>query len=312
MDVSLEKNSNPLVSVIIPNYNHAKYLNERIQSILNQTFQNFEIIILDDKSNDDSLEVINKYREDPHVSHIIVNDANTGKPCMQWKKGITIAKGELIWIAESDDTCSPFFLEKLLALHHSENTVLAFARSQRIDDDGHLYFTYDPGISEGVWNGKDFIASYLGKRCYIVNASSVLFKKKFFASISEDYLNLQGSADWLFWIELCKLGNVGFCGEVLNYMRYHESNATIINSLKGINYFADKKIIDYLYFQGLISKYTYKQNIHYRILEIKSRKFETETIRRDLLNLWGGNTLGYKVRSFLSMVLNKLDCMLWS
>ena len=95
-------------------------------------------------------------------------------------------------------------------------------------------------------------------------------------------------------------------------MRYHESNATIINSLKGINYFADKKIIDYLYSQRLISKYTYKQNLHYKILEIKSRKFETEQIRRDLLNLWGGNTLRYQLRSLLSMVLNKFDCLLWS
>lgn len=310
--MSLRNNGNPLVSVIIPNYNHAKYLDERIQSILNQSFQDFEIIILDDKSNDDSLEVIDKYRDNSHISCIIVNDANTGKPCMQWKKGITIAKGDLIWIAESDDTCSPFFLERLVALHHSSDVVLAFCRSQRIDDNGCLSFTYDPGISDGIWSGKDFIANSLGKRCYIVNASSVLFKKKFFADISEDYLNLQGSADWLFWIELCKQGDIGFCGEVLNYMRYHESNATIINSLKGINYFADKKIIDYLYSQRLISKYTYKQNLHYKILEIKSRKFETEQIRRDLLNLWGGNTLRYQLRSLLSMVLNKFDCLLWS
>jgi glycosyltransferase involved in cell wall biosynthesis len=54
--------NNPLVSVIIPNYNHARFLDERIQSILNQTYQNFEVIILDDKSSDNSVEVINKYK----------------------------------------------------------------------------------------------------------------------------------------------------------------------------------------------------------------------------------------------------------
>jgi len=52
----------PLVSVIIPNYNHARFLDERILSILNQTYQNFELIILDDKSTDNSVEVINKYK----------------------------------------------------------------------------------------------------------------------------------------------------------------------------------------------------------------------------------------------------------
>ena len=50
----------PFVSVIIPNYNHAKYLDERIQSVLTQTYQNFEIILLDDKSTDNSVEIINK------------------------------------------------------------------------------------------------------------------------------------------------------------------------------------------------------------------------------------------------------------
>ena len=53
----------PLVSIIIPNYNHAQYLDERIQSVLKQTYQNFEVIILDDKSTDNSLEVINKYKD---------------------------------------------------------------------------------------------------------------------------------------------------------------------------------------------------------------------------------------------------------
>ncbi len=49
---------NPLVSVIVPNYNHSKYLSERLSSIINQTFQDFELIILDDASTDDSLEII--------------------------------------------------------------------------------------------------------------------------------------------------------------------------------------------------------------------------------------------------------------
>ena len=53
----------PLVSVIIPNYNHARFLDERIQSILNQTYQNFEVIILDDISSDNSVEFINQYKD---------------------------------------------------------------------------------------------------------------------------------------------------------------------------------------------------------------------------------------------------------
>ena len=75
----------PLVSVIVPNYNHAPFLEERINSILNQSYDNYELIILDDKSTDNSLEVIKKYRDHVRVSDVIVNEkiavplSNNGK-----------------------------------------------------------------------------------------------------------------------------------------------------------------------------------------------------------------------------------------
>lgn len=108
------KMENPKVSVIIPNFNHEKYLDERIQSVLNQTYTDFEVIILDDVSKDNSKEVIEKYRSNPHVSNIVYNTENSGSTFKQWAKGFNLAKGGLIWIAESDDSCSPKLLEKLV------------------------------------------------------------------------------------------------------------------------------------------------------------------------------------------------------
>lgn len=90
----------PLVSIIIPNYNHAKYLDERIESCINQTFQDFEIIILDDCSPDNSKEVIEKYRNHPKVTNIIYNTTNSGSTFIQWNKGFEPAKGKYIWIGE--------------------------------------------------------------------------------------------------------------------------------------------------------------------------------------------------------------------
>ena len=104
-------NCNSLVSVIIPNYCHAQYLDQRIQSVLEQTYQNFEVIILDDKSTDNSLEVIDKYRSHPKVAKVIINEVNSGSPFKQWERGINEASGDIIWIAESDDYCTPDFLE---------------------------------------------------------------------------------------------------------------------------------------------------------------------------------------------------------
>ena len=103
-----------MVSVIVPNYCHAPYLRERIDSILNQTYQDFELILLDDCSTDNSREVLESYRNREHVSHILINEQNTGNTFLQWEKGLLLTKGEYVWIAESDDVAEPRFLETLL------------------------------------------------------------------------------------------------------------------------------------------------------------------------------------------------------
>lgn len=122
-------NLNPLVSAIIPNYNHARYLKQRLDSVFNQTYQNFEVILLDDCSTDNSLEIIEKYNGNPHLSQIVVNESNSGSVFKQWDKGINLAKGELIWIAESDDYCELTFLEEMVnALAAKKTVVVACAQ----------------------------------------------------------------------------------------------------------------------------------------------------------------------------------------
>src|SRR5476649_961009 len=101
-----------MVSVIIPNYNHEPYLEQRINSVLNQTYKNIEVIILDDNSTDSSRQVIERYRADTQIKHIVYNHTNSGSPFIQWKKGIDLAKGKYIWMAESDDYSDLTFLEK--------------------------------------------------------------------------------------------------------------------------------------------------------------------------------------------------------
>lgn len=92
-----------LVSIIIPNYNHAAFLQQRLNSVFQQTYQNFEVILLDDASTDASVAILNEYKDHPKVSHLVINERNSGSPFKQWQKGIALAKGEYVWIAESDD-----------------------------------------------------------------------------------------------------------------------------------------------------------------------------------------------------------------
>ena len=100
------------VSILIPNYNHALFLQQRIESVLNQTYQDFELIILDDCSTDHSKTIIESYRNHPKVSQIIYNQQNSGSVFKQWRKGIELAIGEYIWIAESDDYAAVDFLQE--------------------------------------------------------------------------------------------------------------------------------------------------------------------------------------------------------
>ena len=128
--------SSPLVSVIVPNYNHHLYLPERIESILLQEFQDFELILLDDCSPDDSVEIFERYRSNPKVSHICVNGQNSGSTFKQWEKGISLARGKYIWIAESDDSADPRLLGSIVnALERYPSAVVGFCSTVVIDSE---------------------------------------------------------------------------------------------------------------------------------------------------------------------------------
>src|SRR5947208_3454309 len=100
----------PAVSVIVPNYNHARYLPRRVESILAQTYRDFELILLDDGSTDESRSILSEYRNDPRVK-IELNERNSGSTFKQWNKGARMARGKYIWIAESDDYADERLLE---------------------------------------------------------------------------------------------------------------------------------------------------------------------------------------------------------
>src|ERR1022692_1882228 len=103
------------VSVVIPNYNHSRFLPRRIDSVLEQTFQDFELILLDDCSTDDSRSILSQYADESRV-RIEFNEVNSGTPFRQWNKGVGLARGEYVWIAESDDYADKRLLERLVAV----------------------------------------------------------------------------------------------------------------------------------------------------------------------------------------------------
>lgn len=280
----------PLVSVIVPNYNYARYMDERMQSILNQTYQNFEIIILDDYSTDNSRKVIEKYRGNPHVVAIVYNKENSGSTFKQWNKGFSIAKGELIWIAEADDTCKPNQLELLVNEFEKDNILsLAFVRTVAFDESGHEWIYYGSDIKNERTihiNGRKFVNKYMCRGSYVTNASSALFKRSILKLINDEYTTFKASGDVLFWIEIARNGNVSIINKPLNYCRRHGNNVTesVSKSGSAIQALEAKRIKDHLLNNKLISPIKYNivcaEFIYYHILY---HSFTSQEIKDQLL-----------------------------
>ncbi|MGB3526586.1 MAG: glycosyltransferase [Flavobacteriales bacterium] len=227
--------SPPLVSVIVPNYNHAAFLEERLASIRGQNMQDLELILLDDASTDGSMAVLEHMKACyPRTAHLVVNERNSGSPFKQWQKGIALAKGQWIWIAESDDRCAPDLLEQLLRFNteHGGRLGVLYSQSRVIDAMGDVKgsmsdwtsdLTADPFRTDFTLPGKQFLSDYLKVKNVIPNASAVIFRKTLLKdpSIWADLGGLRLLGDWLFWTRLVQLTDVGFICASLNDFREH-------------------------------------------------------------------------------------------
>lgn len=222
----------PKVSIIVPNYNYKKYLPKRLESIVRQTFNDYEIILLDDHSTDGSRELLKDFAKKEQVKYCIINPTNTGNPFVQWQKGIELAEGEYVWIAESDDYCDPNFLAELLPLMDATpKAAFALCGSHLIDgNDKPIHKNFDTWSQEDgkayLYTSQEYLKHYLLWRCTSYNASMVLFRKSFYQQITFESSSLRYSGDWLFWIKMAEMGDVIVLHKRLNYFRRHSTSVT--------------------------------------------------------------------------------------
>lgn len=264
-----------MVSVIVPNYNHSNYLNQRIDSILSQTYQDFELIILDDCSTDDSRDVINQYRNHPKIGHIVFNEVNSGTTFKQWKKGIELAKGEYIWIAESDDWCEANLLENLMkGFTNNQQCVIAYCQTYVITENNNITkVSFHNQLAEYV-NGEKYIQEYLTGSCSIWNASTVLFKKAHYLNVSDEFTTFKMCGDWRFYIDMARQGDVYISGEVLNYFRKHDKDVSGKMYGSGNNYLEELKILKYIRNNSLITETQFKASLLFKYIQFSVFKYK--------------------------------------
>lgn len=218
------KTITPLVSIIVPNYNHAPYLKQRMDSIIHQSFQDFEIILLDDRSTDESVEVLKQYADHPKVSYFIINEQNSGSPFKQWKKGLRLAQGKYVWIAETDDWADLHFLELLLPFVTKKNIALAFSNSNWTDKAGEIGKSLSIYKMNFERSGEEEIRRELLRRCTIQNVSAVLWKKSVLDSCSDDFVHYRACGDWMLYAEALLKGDVAYLSQALNNFRWYHDN----------------------------------------------------------------------------------------
>jgi len=242
----------PTVSVIIPNYNHARFLRQRIDSVLSQTYRDFEVFVLDDASADGSRQVLEAYVGHPQVA-MRLSHTNSGSTFAQWNKGVKLAQGKYVWLAESDDFADNTFLERLVpVLDQHPGVALVKARSLKVDEEGHHIpnTVEDPATRDWredfVIDGEEDCRLQLEHGNSISNASAVLFRRQVYLDVGGADESFRMCGDWLLWAKMMMEGDFAYCAEPLNRYRYHEGSVRSACLTNGIRDIEDLKVYRYL------------------------------------------------------------------
>jgi glycosyltransferase involved in cell wall biosynthesis len=204
----------PLVSVIIPVYTPSKWLFESINSALNQTYPNYEIIVVNDGSPEDVKSIMDQYKNNNKI-YYYEHPVNRGLAAAR-NTGISHSRGEYIFPLDADDTINPNFLSKSVARINSKTIVT----SKNMFNDKHLNPT------GGFWPKEGDLAwSNIVHRNVIINSS--MYPKTLWDEIQRYDENLFAYEDWEFWIRAYKAGYrlVRLDNEQINY-RVHGNNLT--------------------------------------------------------------------------------------
>ncbi len=231
----------PRVSVVVPNYNYARYLEERLQSIAAQSLPAYEIIVLDDASSDDSRERLQALRPllNPEP-RIIVNETNSGSLFRQWLRGVELARGDYVWIAEADDLAKPDFLMHIVSVMQDDpSIVIGYCQSTPIDERGRVmandYKQWTDDLSRQRWcssyvaSGAGEVTAGLSVKNTIPNVSAAVFRRDALLAVLraniEEIASYRIAGDWVVYLRLLQHGRIFYDPAPGNLHRRHAASA---------------------------------------------------------------------------------------
>lgn len=294
------KSKTPIVSVIIPTYNRANLLSRAIKSALSQTFQDFELIIVDDGSTDNTKEVVEKFKKkDNRVKYIW--QENSGGPASPKNKGIKASKGEYIAFLDDDDEWFPEKIEKQLEIFENskdKNIGIVACNALDVFEDSKTIKEYK--IKE---TKEEKYLPMILNGCLIHSSSSVVVKKNIFKKVGYFDKKLKTADDYDMWIKILSKYNFDFYPHPLFKYYIHGKNISFNES---ISLKKEQKCIILKKHKDLYDKYPkiYSNKLRYignRYIMLgkkrKARKILIKSIKNNPLNF----------RTYFSFLLSFLN-----
>lgn len=210
---------NPLVSIVLCSYNGAKYIEEQIESLLNQTYTPIEIIVCDDYSTDDTIMILERLANNDNRISIYKNEQNIGLN-KNFEKACQLAKGDFISICDQDDIWRNNKIEKLISLFTNDEIILCHSQSTRFTDKipDHIK----------TYNKRNLLVGNDARQLFYFNTiagHNIMFRKKLLQFALPFPSNV--FYDWWICMVACCYGNIAATNEVLSFHRSHDNNVTL-------------------------------------------------------------------------------------
>jgi len=249
----------PLVSILLPVYNREKLVKRAIESAINQTYKNIEIIAVDNKSTDRTYEALKNYTEKYSMVKIYQNEENLG-PVRNWKKCLEYSSGEFIKILFSDDWIEKTFVEKCMEILLAHDDVGFVFTETLIHFENDKKITYNRFADKsGVYDTNILIKESLGGENYPVSPCNAIFRRIDFRNnllieipnkLGLDFNKLGAGNDLLlFLLTEYNYSKFGFINESLTHFGAQNDSITMSNDLTLLRiitkkYFVDNFVID--------------------------------------------------------------------
>lgn len=192
----MKKNdSEYFVAVIMPAYNCEKHVEAAINSVINQSYENWELVVIDDGSTDNTVEIIEQISKNNSRIHFIKNKMNQGVSATR-NQGIALANSAWIAFLDSDDMWEKTKLEKQIKMAKDKTAEFIFTGSSYINEDGEFY--------QGIFQAPDKVSYKKLRNHNVISCSSVLIKKKFFNEIKMEKDEMH--EDYAVWLRVLKAG----------------------------------------------------------------------------------------------------------